>query len=134
MGYRSSVEIVVYGEPEIFDAFIASMKLLDHRVFTDWESWQGHADSSVFSMHDINHHGGVGVTKIMSFKVDGVKWYESYDEIIAWEKDFLPKAVDVGLNWELVRVGEESDDVEHTTGGEETQYLLYTYTNIERNF
>jgi hypothetical protein len=70
----------------------------------------------------------------MSFKVDGVKWYESYDDIIAWEKDFLPKAVDVGLNWELVRVGEESDDVKHTTGGEETQYLLYTYTNIERNF
>jgi hypothetical protein len=134
MGYRSSVEIVVYGEPEIFDAFIASMKLLDHRVFTDWVSWQGHADSSVFSMHDISLNSTVGVTKIMSFKVDEVKWDESYDEIIAWEKDFLPKAVDVGLNWEMMRVGEESDDVEHTTGGDEGQYLLYTSTSIERNF
>ncbi len=127
MGYRSEVEIAVYGEPEVFDAFIASMKLTEHRVFTDW-------GSDLFTYHDIKHHDGMLRTKVMSFAVSGVKWYDSYGDIIAWEKDFLPKAVDAGLNWEMVRVGEESDDVEHNMGGDEIQYLLYTSTSIERNF
>lgn len=127
MGYRSNVEIAVYGEPEVFDAFIASMKLIEHRVFTDWHNTD-------ITWHNIKHHDGMIRTKVMSFAVSGVKWYDSYDVIIAWEKDFLPKAVDAGLNWEMVRVGEESDDVEHTIGGDEIQYLLYTTTNIERNF
>jgi len=128
MGYRSNVEIIVYGEPELFDAFMASMKLVDHRVFTDWEG-----SSAVFEHHEWESYTK-NKTKLISFSVSDVKWYEDYDDVEAWENDFLPKAEDAGLNWELVRVGEESDDIEHTFAGDDVQYLLYTITSIERNF
>ena len=133
MGYRSDVEIVVYGEPETFDTFINAMKLIDHRVFTDWNEWIDTNDDNAITYHEVPHHDGQ-VTKLMCFSISGVKWYDSYPQIIAWEKDFLPKAVDSGLNWEKVRVGEESDDIEHEEGGEDVQNYLYTDTNIERNF
>jgi hypothetical protein len=133
MGYRSNVEIIVYGKPEIFDAFIASIRLVNHRVFTDWTSWNNDGES-VFSWHDISHHDGVGVTKLMQFKLDDVKWYDGYEAIDAWEKDLLPKAVDVGLNWELARVGEDSDDVSHESDGDDVDNFLYLETHINRNF
>lgn len=133
MGYRSNVNIVVYGEPETFDTFMNAMKLIDHRVFTDWKSWSNTIDANAITYHEVPHHDGK-LTKLMCFSISDVKWYDSYDEIIAWEKDFIPKAADSGLSWELVRVGEESDDVSHESGGEDIQYLLYTTTNIERNF
>ena len=133
MGYRSNVEIVVYGEPETYEAFMSAMKLINHRVFTDWKDWEEKNESKI-TYHDLTHHDGQTITKIMCFTIDGVKWYDSYDKIIAWEKDFLPKAEESGLSWELVRVGEESDDIVHEEGGEDVQYLIYTSTNIERNF
>lgn len=125
MGYRSRVEIVVYGEPEIFDAYMNAMKLLNHRVFTDWEDW---GDGGGFEWHGGEH------MKIMSFSLNDVKWYDGYEAIDAWEKDFLPKAVQAELNWEMVRIGEESGDVENTEGGDGIEGLLYTSTSIERNF
>ena len=133
MGYRSDVEIVVYGEPETFDTFINAMKLIDHRVFTDWTNWSSVTDDSTITYHEVPHHDGK-LTKLMCFSITGVKWYDSYDEIIAWEKDFLPKAEASGLCWEKVRIGEESDDIEREEGGDDVQYYLYTATNIERNF
>lgn len=128
MGYRSSVEIIVYGEPEIYDAFMASMKLIKHRVFSDWDN----ADA-VFEYFEWERYDKTKV-KLMSFGVSDVKWYQGYDDVEAWERDFLPKAEDAGLNWELMRVGEESGDIQHDTGGEDVQYLLYTSTTIERSF
>lgn len=133
MGYRSSVEIVVYGEPEIFDAFIASMKLANHRVFTDWVPWEGYGDIPVFSYHNI-HTSPTTEAKLMHFKVDEVKWYDGYETIEAWEKDFLPKAVDVGLNWEFARIGEDANDVVCEVGGDDCNNFLYTVSYIERGF
>lgn len=133
MGYRSNVEIVVYGEPETFDTFINAMKLIDHRVFTDWKDWGNTNDDNAITWHEDKHYDGI-LTKIMCFSVSDVKWYDSYDEIIAWEKDFLPKAEASGLNWEMVRIGEESGDIDHTYVGDDVQHYLYTSTNIERNF
>jgi len=124
MGYRSSVSIVVYGKPEIFDPYMSAMKLIDHRVFIDWNEW----GDNTFQWHEWE-----GI-KLMQFSIDDVKWYDNYEAIIAWEKDFLPKAVDVGLNWELIRVGEESGDVDNQAGGENVEGFLYTSTSIETNF
>jgi len=128
MGYRSSVSIVVYGEAEIFDSYINAMKLIDHRVFIDWNGW----GDNTFQWHEWDS-GGRGI-KLMHFSIDDVKWYDNYEAIIAWEKDFLPKAVDVGLNWELMRVGEESGDIDNQAGGENVEGLLYTSTSIETHF
>lgn len=130
MGYRSNVEIIVYGDPETYDAFMASMKLLDHRVFKDWENMS----DATFEYFQWKNYNQNKETKLMSFSVLDVKWYEDYPDVEAWEKDFIPKAEEAGLNWEMVRVGEESDDITHECGGDDVDYLLYTSTSIERNF
>jgi hypothetical protein len=103
---------------------MSAMKLIDHRVFIDWNEW----GDNTFQWHEWE-----GI-KLMQFSIDDVKWYDNYEAIIAWEKDFLPKAVDVGLNWELIRVGEESGDVDNQAGGENVEGFLYTSTSIETNF
>jgi hypothetical protein len=133
MGYRSSVEIVVYGEPETFDAFMSGMKLANHQVFTDWVSWQESTDYPMFEYHVVKT-GHDSEVKLMHFRIDEVKWYDGYDAIDAWEKDFLPKAVDVGLNWEFARNGEDPSDVVYHYGGEDIQNFIYTETFINRTF
>jgi hypothetical protein len=124
MGYSSSVEILVYAEPETFDAYMNAMKLINHRVFTDWNEW----GEEVFEWHDGER------MKILNFSIDDVKWYDGYEAIDAWEQDFLPKAVEAGLNWEFARIGEDPSDVVHAEGGEDIEGLLYISSNIERNF
>lgn len=135
MGYRSSVEIIVYGEPEIFDAFIASMKLANHSVFTDWVDWDRDAESPVFSYTEVNTRGLEDTSyKLMHFRVDEVKWYDGYEAIVAWENDFLPKAVDVGLNWEFARIGEDSGDAVCNAGGDDVYGLLSITSYIESDY
>lgn len=52
-----------------------------------------------------------------------VKWYESYADVQAFEA-MLIEVTELGYCSELVRVGEETSDIEHRTNGDGVQYLL----------
>lgn len=65
---------------------------------------------------------------------EGVKWYDSYDDVICWHellKDAQAEHLSDHLSTEFVRVGEESGDiVEEYDGGDVEQYT-YAVQSID---
>ena len=132
MGYRSNIKIIIYGEPDKVDGFIAGQKLARPEAFSQWEGW-GTPEQPTFSTHDIKRYDGASI-KVFLFQVNDVKWYDGYEDADMWDKTILPLAADVGLNYEKVRVGEERDDIEFENEGGELIHLLDTHTEITMDF
>jgi hypothetical protein len=110
MGYRSDVVALVYAVHEPFvgqnrvltidkEKRYPLLKTLMNTTFKEIaDMWGSH-----FKWHDIDG--------VLVFKVDDIKWYESDQDIKAFEK-FLQESESCGFEYEFVRVGENHDDVE----------------------
>ena len=116
MGYRSEVRSLVYGDPDKMAAFIASQRIKSPKV---WEAFNSHIrvyDSEIHVFHvspdcQPGRYMPVPVT-VIDLHGDGWKWYEGYDDVQAWES-LLGAAVNAGLDYEFVRLGEENTDTEY---------------------
>ena len=105
MGYRSDVSAVIWADKKdqtVFKEFIGKVKLALPEFFTDWKAsdygWD--ADSFVFY-------------------VESVKWYESYEEIMRFDKLWEIAQGIEGISGKFVRIGEEDDDIEQNSFGED---------------
>ena len=108
MGYRSDVVAVVYAVHEPFAGqtvfaidkkIYPLLKTLMNTTFKNiTEMWGGH-----FKWHDIDG--------VLVFKANDAKWYESDQDIKAFEK-FLKEIESCGFEYEFTRVGENRDDIE----------------------
>jgi len=129
MGYRSSVRSCVYSDNvELFDAFIAGQKLSEPRLFEDGNWFKNNLKFEEQIYKDME--GKITQTiKILDMSCDDVKWYDDFDDVKSWTK-LLASAEEQGLNYEFVRVGEESDDIEQEQGGENVEHFLYPSTSI----
>ena len=134
MGYRSQVRSCVYSDnAELFDAFIAGQKLINNII------WEGFGENLDFTEKKYTYRPSADenmveqVYKILDLYGDDWKWYDSYPDVKAWDK-FIHDAVDAGLNYEFVRVGEEDGDIEYESGGEEVQNFLSTFTTINVDY
>ena len=127
MGYRSNVTAIIYPdrpadplgpdeykvyEKEKYDTLRFLMGTKYEQIMDKW--FGGEA-----SWDDRNHR--------LVFEMQDVKWYESYDDVKAFE-EMLVEVAELGYCSEIMRVGEEINDIEHRTYGEDLQYLL----NVER--
>lgn len=122
MGYRSNVKIMFSARTkDEMDQFIARMKL-EEKITDDMLSW------------GTEEYLGDGNGWLISF--EDVKWYEDFDEVIAWVS--LMRQTDeavTGISCSYARTGEEAADVEETTFGEQDfDHRLYISRNIEVNF
>jgi hypothetical protein len=131
MGYRSNVIAVIYpAEPEDplgRDAYreyetekYNALKLLMGTKFAqimDMDDWFGKN-----AQWDDHHHRLV-------FKMQDVKWYEGYEDVQAFEA-MLIEVTELGYCSEIMRVGEETDDIEHRTNGNGVQYVLHVSRTI----
>ena len=139
MGYRSSVESIIYGEPERIELFIVKHKIIGiegsaFEHFKDNISVQDYYENIWGENVDVV---GKRKMKVIHLQGDGWKWYEDYDDVKAWDM-LLQDAEEFGLMYEFVRVGENSDDIERQTSENEDGYLYpETYINcslsIERS-
>jgi hypothetical protein len=129
MGYRSAVRSCIYTDDvELFDAFIAGQKLAEPRLFEDSNWFKNNIKFEELTYKDAD--GNVVQTiKIFDMSCDDVKWYTDFDDVKAWHK-MLINAEEQGLNYEFVRVGEESDDIECEQGGKSVEHFLYPSTSI----
>jgi hypothetical protein len=130
MGYRSQVTAIIYPaeptdplghdeykvyEKEKYEAlrFLMGTK---YEMLMDMQSgWFG----SNADWDDRN--------KRLVFEMQDVKWYDGYEDVKAFEA-MLDEVTELGYCSEIMRVGEEINDIEHRTYGEGVQYLL----NVER--
>jgi len=116
MGYRSVVEIAMYPvKPEDF----AMLKLYVEEHLPDEFEVVGTSP------------------KVLHLRLEGVKWYPSYEEVQTYTQCFAnweemwgspPKC-----QYEFVRIGEEDGDIEREWSFE-ADGILQVHTTIEHNF
>jgi hypothetical protein len=127
MGYRSQVTAVIYPadpadpmshelykeyETEKYNALRVLMSTKFEMIMDKW--FGGEA-----SWDDRNHR--------LVFEMQDVKWYEGYEDVTAFNA-MLIEVTELGYCSEFVRVGEETDDIEHRYEGEGLKYIL----NVQR--
>jgi hypothetical protein len=139
MGYRSSVESIIYGDPERIDLFVVKHKILglDDSAFEHFKESLTVQEYEETVWGENREVAGKAKKKVIHLYGADWKWYESYDDVKAWEA-LLLDAEEFGLEYEFVRVGEESDDIERRSSGDDSGHLYpETYINcdlpIERN-
>ena len=126
MGYRSDVRCAIYGTKEIIETIKAAEKLKDEgdvlelfkEYITEWDTPTGDA--------------------YLYLKYDDVKWYDSYEDVIAWTK-FMDSIIELigdddtnvgDLCMEFVRIGEENGDIDEDYYGN-ANYHLRAVTSID---
>ena len=124
MGYRSDVEIVFY--PIKKEEFPLLKLYVDENLPDEFEV--GEATPS--------REWPEG-NKYLHCRIEGVKWYDSYEEVDVYNRCFAgwedmfgspPKFI-----YEFMRVGEDVGDVEHRSA-EGSNYVLQVETSITLNF
>ena len=111
MGYRSDVTIIVYPNSRHRDKFAALKLFVDENLPDEFEVI------------------GEGDRRYLHCHIEGVKWYDGYDEVQQYNKAFSEwdemfadpddPSVDEGFqadpifHYEFMRIGEEYDDVEY---------------------
>lgn len=129
MGYRSDVKIVIkFDTPEQMTAFAVAQRMKGdpeiNRMFarqpttTDWEA-------------------GVQDGNKMRWHYDGIKWYEGYPFIQAWQ-DLLREVEDdeqwPSGGWAFARTGEEIDDIHRDQGGSVDSVWEYISVYVASEF
>ena len=118
MGYRSDVAVVIYGDARDPEKY-ALIKTLMNTTFKEaYTEFDGNAE-----WHDDKH--------VLEFKMENVKWYDNYPDV----KLFMAMLEDIGdiegLNYELMRVGEDTKDIERKSEGEYIEYILTVTREIQ---
>ncbi len=121
MGYRSDITVVIYGSEcnaEKYEALRVLMPTTFAEVYGVWErcaEWNTRHNTLIFRITD-------------------VKWYETYPEVIAFTKMLGTLADELDYNWEMVRLGENYEDIEQTFGGSDGDYILCVHRGVDINF
>jgi hypothetical protein len=111
MGYRSDVTMIMYPSADHRDKFAALKLYVDENLPDEFEVI------------------GEGDRRYLHCYIDGVKWYDSYEEVSAYTKAFNewddmfaapddPSAkeglqADPIFHYEFLRIGEDYEDVEY---------------------
>jgi hypothetical protein len=127
MGYRSQVTAVIYPatpeDPMGPDAYkeyeLDKYNALRVLMTTKFEQLMGKWFGGEAQWDDRNQR--------LVFEMQDVKWYEGYEDVKAFDA-MLIEVTELGYCSEFVRVGEETDDIEHRYEGDGVKYLL----NVQR--
>ena len=98
MGYRSEVAIAIH--PDKVGDFLAVLSTSQGAL--DLCRWDNGMQTNVFNKGDLFIH------------MDGIKWYEGYDDIDLIDK-FIADTIDEENGYELVRflrIGEDYEDIQ----------------------
>jgi hypothetical protein len=131
MGYRSDLVVLIYPDVEHSEAApvkYEQLKLLMGTAFKDVvvDEYFG----SCMTWIDESH--------VLKFKLDDVKWYPSYSDVQMFEKMLAVFSGDDadgidGYCTEFIRIGEESNDIELRSSGDNCEYHLQVRSEIDCN-
>lgn len=121
MGYRSDITVVVYGNgcnAEKYETLKVLMATTFANVLKEWES-------------DVEWNNK---NKALIFRIMDVKWYDAYPEVQEFMSMLHTLSGELEFNYEMVRLGEEAEDVAFATGGEDVDYILRVERSAAINF
>jgi hypothetical protein len=126
MGYRSDVTVAIYPDDRKQEGYDA-LKVLMGTTFKD--------AAAPFEADMEWHDDGCELV----YNIVDIKWYESDPEVKAFLHMLNVLANEVkeggieGYNYEMVRLGEESDDIEFSNGGEFIEYFMSVSRVVDMN-
>jgi hypothetical protein len=123
MGYRSDVEILFYPQdPEDF----AMLKLYVDETLPD-----------KFEVGDMTCNRWPQGNKYLHLRLESVKWYPSYEDVIVYTECFDNWGERFGsppkFHFEFVRIGEDDGDTE-TQYSDDAEYALQSERSITLSF
>ena len=144
MGYRSDIMAVFYAQDkpsEDYKGFNernrAKLKLFVEENFPACWREENAGDENNLTLLDTPRR------LLYEFKVDSVKWYDSYPEVIAFEQfwDRFREMCsgeaegDEPCDWasEFIRIGENTDDIEERCVGD-SEWLIQVSRVIDTNY
>ena len=118
MGYRSDVTTLIYGDGLSQQGYDLIKTLMNTTFKDTYQEWGSH-----FEWRDHK--------RVLQFETESIKWYDSYPDVKSF-MDMLDAIGDIaGLNYEFIRVGEDTDDIEQQQRGEDLRYALSVTRSIE---
>ena len=118
MGYRSDVAIKVYGYDEdnakFKELFYQELDKLKPDVQDIVCDWLEHAHLTCPIFADTG----------FAFYIADVKWYDDYEHVNFFMTMFRTAEVDLNMNGEYARIGDELADIEYTTFGDECDFRI----------
>ncbi len=121
MGYRSDITVVIYGSECNAEKYEALRVLMPTTFAEVYGVWDGCAEWN--TRHNT-----------LIFRSDGMKWYETYPEVKAFNEMLETLADELDYNWEMVRLGENYGDIEQSFGGSDVDYILCVQRSVDINF
>jgi len=123
MGYRSDVEILFYPEnPEEF----AMLQLYVEENLPD-----------KFEVVDMTCNRWPQGNKYLHLRLESVKWYPSYEDVVVYTECFGNWATMFGstprFHYEFVRLGDDDNDIE-TDYSENAEFAMRASRSIDINF
>lgn len=120
MGYRSEVAWVLrFDNEEKLDAYINLLRYKNDEHINQ-------ALREIQRAENGNEH-------LLFFHDDGLKWYDDFEDVKA-HHFIMEHAVElygedesVQVGWRFIRVGEESDDIQEESGGDNDDLWQYIY-------
>jgi hypothetical protein len=114
MGYRSDVTALIYpasGEHNLLN--YDKLKTLMNTTFKDvLDTW-----GDYFDWNDKH--------RVLKFEANSIKWYDGYPDVARFTK-FLEEAHELEYEYEIIRLGEDTDDVEEDSTGDANGYMYVT--------
>lgn len=117
MGYRSEVASIIYGDADKVRALLAAARLQGNEALKELEDY--------IEIKTNEHRLEV------ELKLEDVKWYADFPFVQGWER-LCSEAESMGLQWEFMRSGEDSSDIDHFHSDNHDQYHFYTDRRIHR--
>lgn len=121
MGYRSNVTAVIYGAQRNADKYEALRVLMNTTFEEVYDAWSGCAEWNTRN-------------KVLIFTIEDVKWYDSFSDIRAFKAMLETLADDLKYNYELVRFGEDDDDIDADRDGSDVEHILSVCRTVDINF
>ena len=119
MGYRSDVTVAIYPDDRKQEGYDV-LKMLMGTTFKDTAAMFAMLDSDMDWQDD---------KRVLVFNITGIKWYDSYPDIAAFLNMLETLANEgedgiEGYNYEMVRLGEDTDDIEFSNGGNSIEHFM----------
>ena len=118
MGYRSDVTAVIYGDARDIEKYNVLKTLMNTTFKEAYDEW---GNCAVW-------HDEKGV---LEFMVEDIKWYESYPDVLAFLTMLENLSLIEGYNYEFVRVGEDDNDIERQSEGNQCEHLINVCRSIQ---
>jgi hypothetical protein len=118
MGYRSDVTAVIYGDARDIEKYNVLKTLMNTTFKEAYDEWD-----SCAIWHDEKG--------VLEFNIEDVKWYEAYPDVFAFLTMLENLQKIEGYNYEFVRVGEQDDDIERQSDGNQCEYVIHVCRSIQ---